>query len=165
MRDDPTAVLLEPGATQEELLRAVEEVPVGRLIYHGPLRVRQISPEVSDLTAVLRFERRHISALIKILSSMDVRVRGLFWLHQEPESFVRVHTDCVYHPYQDYVRCIAALAPFLADADFFLCLRYEDDDGDWTYLVDRYRITDGKLRWLRSRTPDDDLDTYLASAR
>jgi len=124
-----------------------------------------MSPAGYDLKAVLRFERRHTAAVTEILSGMDdERVRLLFKLNLEPKSFIQVYTAAVYHPYQDYVRCIVALAPYLADVDFLLCLVHEDDAGDCTYLVDHYRIAKGKLRWLRSQTPDEDLDAYLLAA-
>ncbi|WP_406053979.1 hypothetical protein OG462_42665 [Streptomyces sp. NBC_01077] len=167
MRDDTTVSvhLLDPGVTQGELLRAVGETPPGRLVYHGPFHVRQMSTAGYGLEAVLRFEHRHTAALTEILSGMDdERVKLLFRLNLEPKSFIRVYTDAVYHPYQDYVRCIVALAPYLADVDFLLCLAHEDGAGEGTYLVDHYRIAKGELRWLRSQTPDEDLDAYLLAA-
>ncbi|MEU1287981.1 hypothetical protein [Kitasatospora sp. NPDC005856] len=160
---DYTFDTIAPGATQEQFFRAVEKTPVGYLNYHGPFLVHQSSPQVRTLDAELRFERRHTAALAELLSGTDERVKGTFRFHLKPDPLIMVYNDYVYHPYHDYARCIVAMASLLADTDFSLCLRHESDNGDWSFLVDRYRITDGKLQWLRTQTPYDDLDSYLLS--
>ncbi len=159
VRDDLTNTILDPQATQEGLVRCARGCVDGHNSYHGPLFVRQVFPDARAFDAVLRFDHHHAPTIAEILSGSAERVRLL--VHSGHEPFLRIHTDCQYHPYQDYFRCIDLLAQHVADVSFMLCMSHEDDAGDCSYLVDRYDIADGRLRWQRRQTPDEDLDGFL----
>lgn len=149
-------VILDPYASHQAVLDACRRVTPGSLIYHGPLFVRQRNAEAPGVGAVLPFDPRHTGAIAAALSGMDERVNILFTLAVD-EPVLDVHTDCVYHPYQDYVLCVDRLAGVLADVEFSFGIEHEDDEGNRSYIVDDFTITGGTLRGRRRLATEEEI--------